>query len=240
MLSSHGAHLIELRAQRAMLRREDERRRDRRRARSAAPARRRCRRRTSSPCWISARNASFSRDAARLAAGRRPTSRRGEPALASAAPAGAAAAAASTAVIVAARGRRRRRGVAGARPARERLRRTMRRRGGVAVARPGACLQLLNQVRQRHELPQVDPPQQRHLEVISRLQRRADVELRLGEHVERAHQILGARTARRAPAGARARPSAAISGSPTRDGSIVSTSRSRVSRASSRHTSRRS
>ena len=52
-----------------------------------------------------------------------------------------------------------------------------------------------DQILDRHQLPQVDPPQQRHLEVIARLRGAADVGLRPRQQVERAQQIL-AREAR--------------------------------------------
>ena len=46
------------------------------------------------------------------------------------------------------------------------------------------------QVRQGHELPQVNPAKERHLEVVARLHRRADVDFGFRQDLERAHQIL--------------------------------------------------
>ena len=49
----------------------------------------------------------------------------------------------------------------------------------------------MDQIRKRDELPQVDPAEQRHLEVIARLHRCADIDFGLRQHLEGAHQILG-------------------------------------------------
>ena len=63
------------------------------------------------------------------------------------------------------------------------------RRRGSMTRRRGAATHLLHQLGQRHQLAQVHPSKQCHLEVIPRLRRVADVLLRLGEDVEGAHQI---------------------------------------------------
>ena len=47
----------------------------------------------------------------------------------------------------------------------------------------------LDQIRERHQLAEVNPLHQRHLEVMARLRRVADVVFGLREQVERAHQI---------------------------------------------------
>ena len=131
------------------------------------------------------------------------------------------------------RGRARR--AAGCEPLRTGAARAARRGAGAASA-PAAGDQIL----ERHQLPQVDPPQQRHLEVIPRLRRAADVELR---RASAGRTRAADPRARSAPASAFSRsrsPSPAISGSSTRDGSTDSTSRSRTTRDSSRQTARRS
>ena len=61
--------------------------------------------------------------------------------------------------------------------------------GGRGGAGP-ASIELLNQLTKWHQLAQVNPAQQRHFQVVSRVHRAAYVELRLRQHVEGAHQIL--------------------------------------------------
>ena len=62
-------------------------------------------------------------------------------------------------------------------------------RANTGVGFAPRALHLLNQITEWNELPQMDPAQQRHLEVKAGLHRAADVELRLREDVERPHQI---------------------------------------------------
>ena len=59
-----------------------------------------------------------------------------------------------------------------------------------------ALFQPLNDVGQRHQPAQVDPPEERQLEMIARLRRAADVVVGLRQHVEGAHQILAREEAR--------------------------------------------
>ena len=54
---------------------------------------------------------------------------------------------------------------------------------------PAAPAHLLHQLRERHQLPQVHPPQQHHFEVIARLRGVPDVQLGLREQIEGAHEI---------------------------------------------------
>ena len=53
-----------------------------------------------------------------------------------------------------------------------------------------------DQILDRHELPQIDPSQERHLEVIARLRRGPNVGLRFRQHVECAQQIFAREAAR--------------------------------------------
>ena len=110
--------------------------------------------------------------------------------------------------------------------------------GRSSDARSSGSAQLLHQLRQRHELADVHPTQQRHLEVIARMGRGADVGFGFRQHVKGAHQVLARKPLREC--GEPLCSPSASSPSPARAGSTETIIRSRTNAESSRHTSLRS
>ena len=122
---------------------------------------------------------------------------------------------------------------------------TPKRQLGEPPARPAcrtrrcAASELVHQLGQRHELAQVHPAQQHHLEVIARLRRRCGCPARPSPAGRRRASGPRARSAAPAARAARARPPRARRRrrAPDRPTRIIM---SRTTRESSRHTSRRS
>ena len=111
---------------------------------------------------------------------------------------------------------------------------------GAADARRAPALEPAMSSVERRELPQVNPLHQRHLELVARLRGVADLELGARQQIERAHEIFAREALRPAPSGGRARLRRRFPDRAARVGSILTTIRSRISRASSRQTIRRS